>query len=32
MWYFIWIIGLGLAITFSVLNALWLEKRFEKKE
>ena len=32
MWYFIWIIGLGFAITFSILNALWLEKRFEKKE
>ena len=25
MWYFTWILGLGLACAFSVLNALWLE-------
>lgn len=25
MWYFSWILGLGLACTFSVLNALWFE-------
>lgn len=25
MWYFSWILGLGLACTFAVLNALWLE-------
>ncbi|MDO5654159.1 MAG: cytochrome bd-I oxidase subunit CydX [Brachymonas sp.] len=27
MWYFIWIVGLGMAAFFSILNALWLEKR-----
>jgi cytochrome bd-I ubiquinol oxidase subunit X len=25
MWYFSWILGLGLAAAFSILNALWLE-------
>jgi cyd operon protein YbgT len=25
MWYFSWILGLGLACAFAVLNALWLE-------
>jgi len=25
MWYFSWILGLALAASFSVLNALWLE-------
>ena len=25
MWYFSWILGLGLASAFSILNALWFE-------
>ncbi len=25
MWYFSWILGLGLALTFGILNALWNE-------
>ena len=25
MWYFSWILGLALAASFSILNALWLE-------
>lgn len=25
MWYFAWILGLGFACTFAILNALWLE-------
>jgi cytochrome bd-I ubiquinol oxidase subunit X len=25
MWYFSWILGLGLALTFGVLNAMWFE-------
>lgn len=25
MWYFSWILGLGLACSFSILNALWFE-------
>ncbi len=27
MWYFSWILGLGLAVTFGVLNAIWYEVR-----
>jgi cyd operon protein YbgT len=27
MWYFSWILGLGFACTFAVLNAMWLESR-----
>jgi cyd operon protein YbgT len=25
MWYFAWILGIGLAVSFAVLNAMWLE-------
>ncbi|MBU1324660.1 MAG: cytochrome bd-I oxidase subunit CydX [Alphaproteobacteria bacterium] len=25
MWYFAWILGLGLAVLFGVLNGLWHE-------
>jgi cyd operon protein YbgT len=27
MWYFSWILGLGLAVAFGVLNGLWHEFR-----
>jgi cyd operon protein YbgT len=27
MWYFSWILGLGLAATTGILNALWYELR-----
>ncbi len=27
MWYFAWILGLGLASTFAILNAIWYEIR-----
>ena len=27
MWYFSWILGLGLASSFAILNAMWLEVR-----
>ncbi len=29
MWYFSWILGTGLACTFAVLNAIWLELKME---
>jgi cyd operon protein YbgT len=36
MWYFSWILGLGLALTFGVLNAIWYEiletQREQQKE
>lgn len=25
MWYFSWILGLGLASSFAILNAMWFE-------
>jgi len=25
MWYFSWVLGLGLACTFAILNAMWYE-------
>ncbi|MEO7325103.1 MAG: cytochrome bd-I oxidase subunit CydX [Dokdonella sp.] len=25
MWYFSWILGLGLALAFAILNAMWFE-------
>ncbi|MBL6851787.1 MAG: cytochrome bd-I oxidase subunit CydX [Alphaproteobacteria bacterium] len=25
MWYFSWILGLGFAVAFAVLNAMWVE-------
>jgi cytochrome bd-I ubiquinol oxidase subunit X len=25
MWYFTWILGVGFALSFSIINAMWLE-------
>ncbi len=25
MWYFSWILGIGLACSFAILNAMWME-------
>ncbi|MDO4231030.1 MAG: cytochrome bd-I oxidase subunit CydX [Lautropia sp.] len=25
MWYFSWVLGLGLACSFAILNAMWFE-------
>jgi cyd operon protein YbgT len=25
MWYFTWVLGLGLAVTFGILNGIWHE-------
>ncbi len=27
MWYFSWALGVSFAISFSIINALWLEAR-----
>ena len=27
MWYFSWVLGLGLAAAFAILNAMWFELR-----
>ena len=31
MWYFTWILGLGLAVALGIINALWLESNCEEK-
>jgi cyd operon protein YbgT len=30
MWYFAWILGTALAISFGILNALWHEVRVDE--
>lgn len=32
MWYFAWILGLGLAAAAGILNALWYELRTVREE
>jgi cyd operon protein YbgT len=32
MWYFSWILGVGLACSFAILNAMWLEVRRGNEE
>ncbi|WP_404402048.1 cytochrome bd-I oxidase subunit CydX [Pelagibacterium halotolerans] len=32
MWYMSWILGVGLACSFAILNALWFELREDKRE
>ncbi len=31
MWYFSWILGIGLACTFGILNAMWFEMREDRR-
>lgn len=31
MWYFTWVLGLGLACAFTILNALWFERDADRK-
>ena len=31
MWYFSWVLGLGFACCFAILNAMWLELRAESE-
>jgi cyd operon protein YbgT len=30
MWYFSWILGVGLACSFAILNAMWFEMREDR--
>ncbi len=32
MWYFSWILGVGLAVAFGILNGLWHEIRIDPDE
>ncbi|OAJ60275.1 cyd operon protein YbgT [Paraburkholderia ginsengiterrae] len=27
MWYFSWLLGIGVALAFGVINVMWLESR-----
>lgn len=31
MWYFSWILGVGLACTFGILNAMWFEMKQDRQ-
>lgn len=28
MWYFTWILGVGLALAFGIINVMWLESAY----
>lgn len=32
MWYFAWVLGLGLAASLGILNALWYELRSVREQ
>jgi cytochrome bd-I ubiquinol oxidase subunit X len=32
MWYFSWLLGLGLALSFGILNAIWYEMLESQRE
>lgn len=31
MWYFVWALGLGLAASFAILNAMWFEVQADNR-
>jgi cytochrome bd-I ubiquinol oxidase subunit X len=31
MWYFSWILGVGLACVFAILNAMWFEMKEDRR-
>lgn len=32
MWYFAWVLGLGLAATVGIMNAIWFELKRTRQE
>jgi cytochrome bd-I ubiquinol oxidase subunit X len=32
MWYFTWVLGLGFACAFGIINAMWVELRETNKK
>ncbi len=28
MWYFTWMLGVGLAVAFGIINAMWFESQY----
>lgn len=32
MWYFTWILGVGLALAFGIINVMWLEAQYSDSD
>jgi len=32
MWYFTWLLGIGFAVLFAIMNAMWLESQEDRKK
>lgn len=32
MWYFTWILGVGLALSFGIINVMWLESQYSDSD
>ncbi len=32
MWYFTWILGIGFALSFGIINAIWNEFRIDEED
>ena len=32
MWYFTWILGIGVALAFGIINVMWLEAEYFTQE
>ncbi|HEY0268045.1 MAG TPA: cytochrome bd-I oxidase subunit CydX [Methyloradius sp.] len=32
MWYFTWVLGIGLALAFGIINTMWLEVEMPEAE
>jgi len=32
MWYFTWILGVGFALAFGIINAMWLESHLSEHD
>lgn len=32
MWYFAWVLGLSMAVMFSILNAMWIDLRLRSND
>jgi cyd operon protein YbgT len=32
MWYFAWVLGVGLALAFGIINVMWLEAEQQNDE
>jgi cyd operon protein YbgT len=32
MWYFTWVLGIGFAVAFAIINAMWLEAELSQRQ